>query len=184
MRQFIAFSLSLLLSLTSANAYVSQNLEGKKLQVESIILLNEDGTPRCRMGEEVDHEAATNLRECDESDQLFAGVGEEIRYGALSPSVIGKTLLVSAALGTATSCLMIGVGKSFDSEDPIHDIGALILLTMIPVGGLGSLIAAAEYIGAAAGGAAAFTAISSFLFGAASGTFLCHRPEKETQSYD
>ena len=183
MRQFIAFSLSLLLSLTSANAYVSQNLEGEELQVKSVILLNEDGTPRCRMGEEVDHYAATNLRECDESDQLFAGVGEEIRYGALSPSVIGKTLLVGTALGTATSCLMIGAIKSFDLEGAIHSIGASTLLVLISVGGVVGLLTATSYIGGTAV-TPVFTAFSSFLFGGASGTFLCHRPEKETQSDD
>ncbi len=184
MRQFIAFSLSLLLSLTSANAYVSQNLEGKKLQVESIILLNEDGTPRCRMGEEVDHEAATNLRECDESDELFAGVGEEIRYGALSPSVIGKTLLVSAAIGTATSCLTIEMMKSFDWKNDIHIFGAGIFLALIPLAGFAGMIAATDYVAGAYIVAPVFTPIGSFLFGAGGGTFLCHRPEKETQSDD
>ena len=183
MRQLIAFSLASFLSFASANAYVLPE------QVEAAILLGEDGTPRCRIGSAPELGAPLNsLRECDESDELYAILhSEEISYSATNlptnHSIIGKTLLTGLAIGTTASCLMIGLGKSLLAQkDELRLATGTILLALIPMGGFASLVVATEAIGAAAGGPAIFTAISSFLFGGGSGSFVCHTPEKETPS--
>ena len=175
MRQLIAFSLASFLSFASVNAYVLPD------QVEAAILLSEDGTPRCRIGDPGESFAA--LRECDQSDELTGLLesGEEISYGSVSPALIGKTLLANVAIGAATSCLVIAVGKAtFDSKDEIRGLGSILMMSTTAVGGIGSMIMVTEAI--AATNPAIFTAISSFAFGAGSGTFLCHTPEKETPS--
>ena len=85
------------MGLTSVGAYVPEHLEGQDipvqepfLQVESIVLLNEDGTPRCLIGQRPSEYLATleTLRECDQGDELHALTilgDEEISLGMAVP---------------------------------------------------------------------------------------------------
>ena len=115
MRQFLHFSLAMLLSLASANAYT---LEQPQLpeQIEAAILLNEDGTPRCRIGSAAELDASLDsLRECDERDELYARTifdTEEISLGIAAPLPL-KISAVLFNIGTMglSGCL---VGSFFD----------------------------------------------------------------------
>ena len=127
LRQLISFFLAMLMALTSANAYVSQRLGGKNtlgqesvLQAENVILLNENGTPRCFVGERpgeylmAEQLDVDTLRECDEDDELYARIifgAEEISLGvAPAPTAaLGKALAISTALGFGTSCGIISL---------------------------------------------------------------------------
>ena len=123
LRQLISFFSAILMSLASANATVPSPL-GKKdmaqdsaLQVETAILLDEDGTPRCRMGKNPGESLAAleTLRECNESDELYTRLileSEEISLGTVAPpsGPVGKVMLVtitsSFALGGIAGCLL------------------------------------------------------------------------------
>ena len=100
MRQFLSFSLAAILISTSANAYTPEQLPE---QIEAAILLNEDGTHRCRIGQAPELDS---LRECDESDELYARTildAEDISLGiALSPGrVIGVGLAEIGIMGVS-----------------------------------------------------------------------------------
>ena len=49
-RQLISFFSATLLGLSLVSAYIPEQLGGEGVQVETAILLREDGTPRCRIG--------------------------------------------------------------------------------------------------------------------------------------
>ena len=143
-RQLISFSLAILLGLTSANAYIPKNLGGEgtpgektALQVETAVLLREDGTPRCFIGKrpseyltaekldefyrqgEIGPAALDTLRECDDGDELYAISvlgNEEISLGMAVPPV-GKVWLVSGVIGGATGCVLMVFDKWLSSKD-------------------------------------------------------------------
>ena len=183
MRQFLHFSLAMLLSLASANAYT---LEQPPLpeQIEAAILLNEDGTPRCRIGSAAELDASLDsLRECDERDELYARTlfdTEEISLGAAAPASFDagmKVILVSASVAIAASCTVVGLNDWMDMDPPrtplFKFIGGVLILSTVGIGG-GFVLPATIAIKIAAGaGALEATGIISTLLGASSGLFLC-----------
>ena len=179
MRQFLCFSLAMLLSLASANAYT---LEQPQLpeQIKAAILLNEDGTPRCRIGSAAELDT---LRECDERDELYARTifdTEEISLGAAAPASFGtgmKVILVSASVAFAASCAVVGLNDWMDMDpsrtSPLKFIGGILILLTVGIGG-GFVLPGAIAIKIATGaGVLETTGIISTLLGASSGLFLC-----------
>ena len=118
---------------TQIHAYVPAHLGGEgaqtsesALQVQSAVLLNEDGTPRCRIGDLGEPFIADldALRECDKNDELhtLAALGdEEISYGTAVPPAV-KVLFISAGVGAAIGCLgsswavIMSIGKEEESN--------------------------------------------------------------------
>ena len=99
LRSFLSLSFAFVLSLTSANAYT---LEQSPVEIEAAVLLNDDGTPRCWVGQAPELD---DLRECDESDVPEGG---EINLGAVAlPSgAMTKAWLASAAVGSIAGCAL------------------------------------------------------------------------------
>ena len=111
---FLSFAFAL--SLASANTYA---LEPPQLpeQIEAAILLDEDGTPRCRIGQAPELE---DLRECNEDDELYARMAlntEEISLGMATPLVNQiRTIVVVLShitLGFLTTC---AISHSVDTD--------------------------------------------------------------------
>ena len=137
MRQFLSLSLGLLLSLASANAYVSKQLPE---QIEAAILLNEDGTPRCRIGSAPELDT---LRECDEDDELYARTildAEDINLAmAVDPGKMGEVagrLLGSGIGATLITCTLIPISNwLFDEPLPEHPavIGLIASSVLEPI---------------------------------------------------
>ena len=190
MRQFLHFSLAMLLSLASANAYT---LEQPPLpeQIEAAILLNEDGTPRCRIGSAAELDASLDsLRECDERDELYARTifdTEEISLGAAAPASFYtgmKVILVSASVAIATSCIVVGLNDRMDMNPSRTSFlkflgGNLILATVGIVGGF--VLPGAIAIKIAAGsGALEATGIISAIWGVGTGLLICSGVVEET----
>ena len=127
MRSFLAFSLTVLLGLASANAYVAEQPQLPE-QIEAAILLNEDGTPRCRVGSAPELDT---LRECDEDDELYA---EEISLGAAVPS--GKMIVVILAqagiMGVSGCILRNWVEMAGQDFTFWHALGGA-LVTYLPI---------------------------------------------------
>ena len=125
------------MGLTSVNAYVAESLRGKGaptqeflLQMQSIVLLNENGTPRCLIGQRpnqdfiakqweefyaanprINANTFNGLRECDENDEFYARSildTEEISYGAVIPPVpfFAKAMLIGFAVGGVGGCFL------------------------------------------------------------------------------
>ena len=159
LRQFLSSSLAILLGFTSANAYVphTPQLRESVLQAEIAILLNEDGTPRCRMGENPSEYFTTEefdaLRECDEDDKLYVRAGletEEISLGmAGSPRSNGKDLkafLVPIAWAAPSACAIVGLNRWLDVEHGDSDAkkaGRVLTVGIIGLFGLWLFPAAA-----------------------------------------
>ncbi len=103
---------------TQIHAYVPAHLGGESAsQVQSAVLLNEDGTPRCRIGDLSEPFIADldALRECDQSDELHtlaALGGEEISYGTAVPPAV-KVLFISAGVGAVIGKVLVPLGPSF-----------------------------------------------------------------------
>ena len=102
LRRLISCFLAFALGLPSANAYT---LEQSPEQIEAVVLLGEDGTLRCRIGQALELD---DLRECDESDAPESG---EISLGTAVPPIgqLGKAVLFttmpSVAVGGLHGCL-------------------------------------------------------------------------------
>ena len=205
-RQLTSFLSATLLGLSSAGAYIPEHLGGEgtqtqksALQVESAILLREDGTPRCWIGEnpsgyltdekldefyrqglDIDSAGLNALRECDKSDELYAisTLGsEEISYGAVTPSNV-KMLLSVAAIGVAGGCLITGIANSADQSNKKY-IKAVAPMAI-------GLIGVVTVLGSVA--SAFFLASSDLAFLAGSfgffpsvipGSLICHRQENK-----
>ena len=121
-RQLISFFSATLLGLSSVSAYISEHLGGG-VQVETAILLREDGTPRCWIGmnpseyltaEKLDQfyreglEIDT-LRECDQGDELYAIAAhgsEEISHGVAMPP-LSRAVLLNISAGFLGTCLFL-----------------------------------------------------------------------------
>ena len=107
MRQLISFFLATVLGLTSAHAYLPNAEQTESTQIQAAILLNEDGTPRCRIGAAPELE---DLRECDEGDELYARMilgNEEINLGAaLPPGKAIAAVLVNLGIYSMSGCLV------------------------------------------------------------------------------
>ncbi len=186
MRQFLCFSLAMILSFTSTNAYT---LEQPQLpeQIEAAILLNEDGTPRCRIGSAAELDT---LRECDERDELYARTifdTEEISLGAAAPASFYtgmKVILVSASVAIATSCIVVGLNDWIDMNPSRTSFlkflgGNLILATVGIVGGF--VLPATIAIKIAAGSRALeATGIISAIWGVGTGFLICSGVVEET----
>ncbi len=140
MRQFLCFSLAMLLSLASANAYT---LEQPQLpeQIEAAILLNEDGTPRCRIGSAAELDASLDsLRECDERDELYARTifgDEDINFAmAVGPEKIGEMVGVMIGTGiiaTVFTCALFPLSNYllFDEPVPNHPIVPVLVAVIL-----------------------------------------------------
>ncbi len=136
--------------LTSASAYVPKRLGGdglpatespSSLRVETAILMDENGTPRCRigkhpseyltaeqLGEFYREEAAVAtldaLEECDQSDELYARVAlqaEEMNLaGAAAPtSLVGGlalSWLANLTLGVVGGCVSFKLLEKIDDQ--------------------------------------------------------------------
>ena len=105
MRVLLSFLLANLMILTSATAYVPEHLQETPVEVETAILLSEDGVPRCWIGKSPGEDLSDfdALEECDEDDELYTRTilgTEEIQLGmALIPFSGGKL----GALATGTT---------------------------------------------------------------------------------
>ncbi len=150
-RQVISFSLATLLGLTSAGAYVPEHLGGEglpaqasALQVEAAILLDEGGTPRCRIGEwpsehltpkqlgefygegsQLGPAALDQLRECDENDELYAQIAlnpEEIQIAGIPSPTKGMLVLFLGAgvINFAYYCFV-------DDPNTINSLAGMLL---------------------------------------------------------
>ncbi len=105
LRQVILFFLAIVVGLEA---------KASELQVQTAILLDEGGVPRCRVSEfsrgdaEIGPTVFDDLRECDERDELYARLAletEEISYGVVF-SPMGKALLAGFVVGGVAGCLM------------------------------------------------------------------------------
>ena len=111
---FISLSLPMLLGLISANAHGSGQ---PPLQVEIAILLNENDTPRCRIGQYNDVLPAEldTLRECNQSDELYARMvydTEETSLGmTASPGRMVITTLASVGIMGSGGCIFKNVAN-------------------------------------------------------------------------
>ena len=91
LRKLISFSLAILLIFTSANAHLPKYLEGENVQAESAVLLNRDGTPRCRIGSTPE---LGTLRVCDKGDE------RAISTLGIEEANLGKIFLVIGIIVT------------------------------------------------------------------------------------
>ena len=106
MRQLISIFLATALGLASTHAYLPNAEQTEPAHIQAAILLGEDGTPRCRIG---DAPELDDLRECDEGDELYARMilgDEEISLGAAFPP--GKTFaafLANTVVMSVSGCI-------------------------------------------------------------------------------
>ena len=173
LRQFLSLSLAMFLGLTSTNAYLPEQPQLPE-QIEAAILLNEDGTPRCRVGQTPELE---DLRECDESDELYT---EEISLGMAAPSTFGTGVgiaIFATSIAFASACTATQFADLMDIHPSktsiLKFLGGLFPLTVIGIGaGVFVPIAITARI---AGGVLALegTGIFSTALGVGSGLFLC-----------
>ena len=200
-RQLISFLLAILLGLSSAGAYIPEHLreqgtqaQKSVLQVESAILLREDGTPRCRIGvnpseyltaEKLDEFYRQGLdigtlRECDQSDELYAISvlgNEEISMGMVAPPggkgasaiwKVGKAIVLAFSLGGLIGCSLLlaeGHGK---------ETFFLGLVTVVGLSAVGP--ASLLYFLGYRGGPILISSSVISMFGAGYGrTGLCHK---------
>ena len=110
-RQFLSLSLGLLLGLTSTNASMAElpQLPG---QIETAILLNEDGTPHCRIGSAPE---LGTLRECEKGDERATFGTEEIHMSGVHP--------VMWIMGSVMGVLAFSVYKYLTSLSSKTSIG-------------------------------------------------------------
>ena len=128
LQRCVPFFLAVLTGLTSISAYFPKHLGEDGVPVQTAILVDESGEPRCWMGKHP-NESLTDeqlgeftLKECDESDELYARLvheAEEISYGTvpLPTSLIGKVSLswfASLLLGVVGGCISTKT-KNLDS---------------------------------------------------------------------
>ena len=126
LRRCVPFFLAVLTGLTSISAYFPKHLgedgvpaQESFLHAQTAILVDESGEPRCWMGKHPNELYQTEtadfdtLKECDESDELYARLiheTEEISYGSvpLPTSLVGKISLSWVAnlfLGVVGGCI-------------------------------------------------------------------------------
>ena len=187
-------------SLTQVRAHVSANLggegmrtqESRALQVQSAVLLEEDGTPRCLIGadpgkyltaEQLEDFYATNssinpdtfdsLRECDEGDELNSIArllgNEDISFGI-------KALFISASIGAAVGCSSVGLGDFLNINK--NSSTAVVAIFSLSLAASTVTVLAFPAFTAAKMGLVDATAIGSplaFIIGAGSGLFLCYK---------
>ena len=165
LRQLISFFSAILLGLSSVSATIPEHLGGKGTQVEGVVLLSEDGTPRCRIGKLPSEDLGIGLdnldalEECDESDELYAHTileSEEINLGMAAPPGFikgaefvweaGRLAIPMLAIGFLAGCLptllprITGVEIN-KNENDAKEAGTKIMIFAIATGGiLGSAI--------------------------------------------
>ena len=194
LQKSLAFFFASLLSFAQSNAYVARQQQASALQVETAILLDREGNPRCMVGkrpseylnaEKLDQFYSENsqiaplvldkLRECDEGDEFYAQLtaielgNEEINLGMAIPPT-GKALLSGISLGGLVGCSLIGLAKGDTLIRHFDSNKAQAMTIMIGVGvGTGTLVVPAliHFAGSA-------FPISG-LIGAALGFFACNR---------
>ena len=155
-RQLISFLSAIFLGLSSAGVQAQKST----LQMESAILLREDGTPRCRIGknpseyltaEKLDDSAGLDaLRECDRGDELYAISvfgSEEISLGVVVPPV-AKVWLISTAIGGTTGCALTVFNKWLSSKD-VGDATTLGQALITFAGGFGGTVISPMLLSAA-----------------------------------
>ena len=143
-RQLTSFLSAIFLGLSPVGAYIPEHLGGEgtqtqktALQVESAILLREDGTPHCWIGEnpsesltaekldefhrqglDIDSAGLDALRECDKGDEPYAISvlgNEEISAGmAMPPTRVIGGLTISQVI-VASSVVGFGIGSFLSS---------------------------------------------------------------------
>ena len=166
MRQFLSLSLAMLLGLTSANAYTLGPPQFSE-QIEAAVLLNEDGTHRCRIGEAPELE---DLRECDQND-IHA---EEISLGmAAPPSYINpmidkrlKIFFLSTGISYTAACSTVFLSNQIRGD-------LILALGLVGIGGGHALSLGVTTIIAA--GSAKLTTIGfiSSIYSLGGGLFIC-----------
>ena len=136
LRQLFSFSSAILLGLSS----VGVQAQKPALQMESAILLREDGTPRCRIGANpseyltaeklgefyrqapgIDSVGLDALRECDKGDELYAisVLGSEDVHMAGVPSLVKWTMTA------LTGLLAFSIYKNYSTDLPSETLGDL-----------------------------------------------------------
>ena len=176
-RRLISCFLAFALGLASADTC---GAEQSPVEAPAAILLGEDGTPRCRIGQASELDA---LRECDEGDILE---GEQIGLGMAAPPMgaIAKTLLASAVIGGATGCVLGHVFANrprFEKGAPpsfpkIVTIGTLKIILIMSAGFFASAAVSAKIIG---GMFVPITSITPTISSMFPGTIICNALSKE-----
>ena len=174
LRQLIAFFLATLMAFTSANAYVAEHLREEStpaqeslLQMQSAVLLNENGTPRCFIGQwpneyfnaeklgelnsHIDLNTFNDLGECDENDEFYARsilTAEEISYGVVMPPVpdTGRAIIAGVTLGGMGGCLFRALNPLWDSFG-----GIVISIPLMMAAFFGAPFVVGSFLGNAAG---------------------------------
>ena len=193
----------MVLGLTSAAAYVPEHLGGEGTpvqesapQVETAVLLGEDGTPRCFIGkhpseslvaENFDFTTLDALEECDQSDELYTRTvlgNEEISLGMAAPPAFikgaefaweaGKVALPVFGIGLLSSCLPVGIARWIDLDkwSPFtHALGVLF----VGVGSLfGGLIGGVAFVSTLTQAEAVYLASAAVgITGFGAGFFVC-----------
>ena len=147
MRVLLSFLLANLIILTSSGAYVPEHLQETLAEVETVILLGEDGVPRCWIGEGPGEQLADfdALEECDQSDLYARKIfgTEEIQLGIvpipfsggkLGTLASGVTKMIRSrpvVSGTLLNFLVTGFGGCYAHHGDNQKKSAILLTTVI-----------------------------------------------------
>ena len=191
-RQLISFFSAILLGLSSVSATIPEHLGGKGTQVEGVVLLSEDGTPRCRVGKLPSEDLGIGLdnldalEECDESDELYTRTileSEEINLGMAAPPWFIKGAesvwetgrltapVLAIPIGFFAGCLPALLFRVLPYEVTTKRFGVIVMAAAIVVGSIGLINSATTTV--VAKEAMTWVLGSSSLFSGGAGLLIC-----------
>ena len=201
-KKLFSFLVLTAFSLTQVHAYIpahlggegAQTQESRTLQVQSAVLLGENGTPRCFVGthpgeyltakqledfyaanSSISPDTFDGLRECDQGDKLAVLGDEEISLGLAVPT-FARALLGGAGIGAGFGCSFASLNYILGGKiknvffATVSGISSLVVFMVS-----GAMLPMFVFAVIKIGGAVAIGGPLASLVGIGTGTDLCHK---------